>query len=245
MTDFSVLEQELSLHGMELSGRQKEQFSTFYEAMVEKNKVMNLTTITEPDAVMLRHFCDSLTVLRAVELKDKVSLIDVGTGAGFPGIPLKICFPELKVTLIDSLQKRLRFLEEVRDALGLKDLELVHGRAEELGRRQDLREQFDVCASRAVSQLNVLAEYCLPFVKTGGVFVSYKSADCEEEVRAAGKAVAILGGEIRETLRFSLPGSDIGRALVIIEKKKPIGKKYPRKAGTPAKEPLGLSDPNL
>ena len=238
MADFSVLEQELSLHGIELDEGKKEQFLAFYEAMIEKNKVMNLTTITDLDQVMLRHFCDSLSILRCVNLLEKESLIDIGTGAGFPGIPIKICFPHLKVTLVDSLQKRIAFLEEVREKLGLKELALVHGRAEDLGHQTELRERFDVCASRAVSQLSVLSEYCLPFVKTGGVFVSYKSADCEQEVEEAGRALQILGGRIRNVERFVLPGSDLGRALVVIDKKKPIPARYPRMAGTPKKKPL-------
>ena len=238
MADYTVLEQELSSYGMTLTEKQKEQFTTFYQAMVEKNKVMNLTAITEWEEVLLKHFCDSATLLRCIELGKEQSLIDVGTGAGFPGIPLKILFPEVEMTLMDSLQKRIHFLEEVRDLLGLEKLQLLHGRAEEAGRQKDLREHFDVCVSRAVSQLSVLAEYSLPFVKVGGVFVSYKSADCEEEVEAAKKAIHILGGEIKEVKRFTLPGSDMGRALVVIRKVSHTSGKYPRKAGTPAKMPL-------
>ena len=238
MADYTVLEQELSSYGIMLSEKQKEQFTSFYQAMVEKNKVMNLTAITEWDEVLLKHFCDSVTLLRCAQLEKGQSLIDVGTGAGFPGIPLKILFPEVDMTLMDSLQKRIHFLEEVRDLLKLEKLALLHGRAEEAGRQKELREHFDVCVSRAVSQLSVLTEYCLPFVKVGGVFVSYKSADCEEEVKAAKKAIHILGGELEEVKRFTLPGSDMGRALVVIRKVAHTSGKYPRKAGTPAKMPL-------
>lgn len=242
MKDFSLLEGELAGQGMTLTEGQKQSFVSFYEAMVEKNKVMNLTAITEWDEVLLKHFCDSLTLLRCVDLKGEKSLMDVGTGAGFPGIPLKILFPEAEMTLMDSLQKRILFLEEIKALLGLENLRLLHGRAEEAGRQKELREHFDVCVSRAVSQLSVLSEYCLPFVKVGGVFVSYKSADCEEEVQAAKKAIHLLGGKVEEVKRFTLPGSDMGRALVVIRKVSATPGKYPRKAGTPAKMPLGTEE---
>ena len=238
MNDFSLLEDVLASFSFDLSQKQKEQFQLFFEAMVEKNKVMNLTTITDWNDVLVKHFIDSVMVMRQVNLEKTRALIDLGTGAGFPGIPLKILFPEVSMTLVDSLQKRIHFLEEVKETLGFKDLILVHGRAEELGQREDLREQFDVCVSRAVSQLVVLSEFCLPFVKVGGFFVSYKSADCEAEVNAAKNAMKILGGKLRKIDQFILPNSDFGRSLVVVEKVASTRNKYPRKPGVPTKSPL-------
>ena len=166
-------------------------------------------------------------------------MIDVGTGAGFPGIPLKITFPHLKVTLLDSLNKRVRFLEEVCERLDLENVTCVHARAEDGGRNKDYREKFDLCVSRAVANLSSLSEYCMPFVKVGGYFVPYKSGDIEEELAQAKKAVAILGGEIENVTGFELPGGEGSRSLIKIKKMKPISAKYPRKAGLPGKEPLG------
>lgn len=222
----------------ELTKSQKEQFNKFYDILIDWNKVMNLTAITEYEEVLKKHFLDSLSITKVINLKEIQSVIDVGTGAGFPGIPLKITFPHLKVTLLDSLNKRVRFLDEVICDLGLENVDTIHGRAEDIGKKEKYREQYDLCVSRAVANLATLSEYCLPYVKIGGVFISYKSGNIDEEIRNSRKAVNLLGGVIEETVKFELPGTDIGRSFVIIEKQKSTPKKYPRKAGVPSKEPL-------
>ena len=232
-------------HGLEelnitLTDEQIEQFLQYYEMLVEKNKVMNLTGITEYEEVIQKHFLDSLSLIRVIPdiASQKLTVIDLGTGAGFPGIPLKIAFPELEITLMDSLNKRILFLQEVIDALGLKKVSADHGRAEEMASNATHRQQYDLCVSRAVSNLAVLTEYCLPFVKKGGLFVSYKSADSDAEIQEGKKAISILGGKLTSVDKFQLPDSDLRRALVCIKKVKDTPKKYPRKAGTPAKLPL-------
>ena len=226
--------------GIILSEQQLEQFYRYYELLVEWNKVMNLTGITELEEVVSKHFIDSLALVKAVPLQDgrKVSGIDVGTGAGFPGIPLKIAFPNLKITLLDSLNKRINFLNEVIAALGLTGVETIHGRAEDFAKPGKCREKYDVCVSRAVANLSTLSEYCLPFVKVGGKFISYKSEKITEEMNAAQHAVKILGGKMDGQVEFTLPDSDIYRNLFIITKEKSTPAKYPRKAGLPSKEPL-------
>ena len=223
-----------------LNQEQEEKFILYYELLVQWNEVMNLTAITEFNEVLKKHFIDSLSLIRAVpELEEKkLSLIDVGTGAGFPGIPLKIAYPGLKVTLLDSLNKRIKFLNEVIDKLGLEDIEAVHGRAEDYAKPSLFREKYDICVSRAVANLSTLSEYCLPFVRVGGQFISYKSEKIEEEAAAAEKAIHILGGDVKDKKDFYLPDSDIYRILYVIEKKSVTPKKYPRKAGLPAKEPI-------
>ena len=236
--DLSVLDQGCQEMGIVLDGEQRQQFVDFYEYLVEKNKVMNLTGITEFQEVLVKHFLDSLACVKAVDIKKVKRMMDVGTGAGFPGVPLKIAFPHLEACLLDSLKKRVNFLEETFDLLKLTDITAVHGRAEEYAKTKAYRASFDLCVSRAVSHLATLSESCLPYVKVGGSFISYKSGTVQEEAEQAEKAVKILGGKIRDVVYFSLPDSEIQRSLVVIEKVKSTPGKYPRKAGTPLKEPL-------
>lgn len=236
---------DLGEYHITLSSGQLDQFVRYYEMLVEKNKVMNLTAITEREEVFKKHFIDSLSLVNVCNMKDVDSLIDVGTGAGFPGIPLKIAFPHLKLTLLDSLQKRVLFLQEVTEALALSDVDAVHGRAEDFAKPGQLRECFDLCVSRAVANLSTLSEYCLPYVKVGGRFISYKSErvsveseENETEITLAGHAITVLGGRIKEQKDFMLPSSDIYRNLIVIEKCCLTPKQYPRKAGTASKKPL-------
>ena len=236
--DLKVLEQGCEELGIALNDTQKQQFIAFYEYLEEKNKVMNLTGITEFDEFIDKHYIDSLSIVNAVDMHQVQSAIDVGTGAGFPGIPLKIAFPHLKITLLDSLNKRINFLNEVVETLGLENVETCHGRAEDFGHRKEYREQYDLCTSSAVANLSTLSEYCVPFVKIGGQFVSYKSGNVDNELRESEKAIRILGGEIGKVCSFVLPETDFARTLGPIKKIKSTGKKYPRKAGTPSKEPL-------
>lgn len=231
-------EKDLKSLGVTLTERQTEQFLEYYELLLEWNQKMNLTAITEYDDVMKKHFVDSLSLIKAYDVSRKISVIDVGTGAGFPGLALKIAYPDLRVTLLDSLNKRIRFLDEVIETLGLSGVKTIHGRAEDFAKPGKLREQFDLCVSRAVANLSSLSEYCLPFVKQGGLFISYKSEKTSEEVTAAARAVSLLGGALKTQVEFTLPDSDIYRNFVVIEKKKTTPKMYPRKAGLPAKEPL-------
>lgn len=227
---------DLKAIGIELSDEQLEQFLTYYEMLIEKNKVMNLTAITDFDEVLEKHFEDSLSLIQAVDLEKSQAVIDLGTGAGFPGIPLKIAFPNLQITLADSLNKRILFLDDVIRELGLVGIDTVHGRAEDLAKNSDYREKFDLCVSRAVANLSTLSEYCLPFIKIGGKFISYKAGECDEEVAASKSSIFLLGGKISDIKKFELGES--GRAFVIIDKVSGTPKKYPRKAGTPSKDPL-------
>ena len=246
--DLTSFEKGLEQLSITLSGEQKQQFLTYYEYLVEKNKVMNLTAITEYEEVITKHFLDSLAVVKTSCFKpEKLAgkrLIDIGTGAGFPGIPLKIAFPKLEILLLDSLNKRINFLNEVTEMLGLTKINTVHGRAEDYAKQKEYRESFDFCVSRAVANLSTLSEYCIPFVKQGGCFISYKSGSVDQELIQAEKAVKILGGQREEVVRFSLADTDMDRSFVVIRKAKPTPKKYPRKAGLPSKEPLGAVIPS-
>lgn len=235
------MKRELGALGIALDERQLEQFYRYYKRLIETNKVMNLTAITEEHEVVTKHFVDSLSLVYVISGWNEgkaYSVIDVGTGAGFPGIPLKIAFPEVKVTLLDSLNKRVNFLREVCVELGLSGVEAVHGRAEDFGRAEEYREKFDYGVSRAVANLAVLCEYCLPFVRVGGRFIAYKSGEVEEEIKGAEHAIDVLGGKVEKVFSFELPGTEMKRSFVVIRKERRTAKKYPRKAGVPGKEPL-------
>lgn len=233
-----LLEIKLKELNIQINEIQKKQFDTFYSMLVEWNKVMNLTGITEYEEVIEKHFVDSLSIVNIFDLSEVNTLIDVGTGAGFPGIPLKIAFPHLKITLLDSLNKRINFLDSVIDELKLDGIYTIHGRAEDFAKKDDYRERYDLCVSRAVANLSTLSEYCLPYIRIGGMFISYKSGDVDDEVLESKKAISILGGKLDNVVKFQLPGTDINRSFIKIEKIKNTGKKYPRKAGLPSKEPL-------
>lgn len=235
---YNLLEKKMRGIHIELDDRQIQQFHRFYELLVEWNKVMNLTSITEYEEIVDKHFVDSLSVAENFNLDNVNKIIDVGTGAGFPGIPLKIAFPDIEMVLLDSLNKRIRFLNHVIEELGLKDIHTIHGRAEDYARQKEYREQFDLCVSRAVANLATLSEYCVPYVKRGGMFISYKSGNIDEEILESEKAVQVLGGRIEDVIKFQLPETDIGRSFVKIIKIKNTSGKYPRKSGTPAKEPI-------
>lgn len=235
--DYSYLIKTLSSWKFELSEKQIEQLDKYYELLIEKNKVMNLTAITEFDEVIVKHFADSLSICTVMP-DDIHTICDLGTGAGFPGIPMAIAYPNIQFTLIDSLNKRIKFLQEVVDCIGLNNVTLVHARAEEAGRNKIYREQFDLVVSRAVANIATLSEYCLPLVKIGGYFISFKSGDINNEIELSGKSINKLGGQLEKPILFSLPDTDISRSFLIINKEKNTPKVYPRKAGTPSKEPL-------
>ncbi len=238
--DMTSLQEGFDQYSVKLDEKQISQFLKYYELLVEWNSFMNLTGITEYEDVVRKHFTDSISLTGYLDLSDMNTLIDVGTGAGFPGIPLKIVFPHLQVTLLDSLHKRIRFLDEVIQELELSGIRTIHGRAEDFARpgSDSLRESYDVCVSRAVANLPTLCEYCVPFIRIGGVFAAYKSEKSSEELLCARKAVKVLGGEVKEKVDFILPGSDLHRTIILISKNQKTPKAYPRKAGLPAKEPL-------
>jgi len=221
---------------VDINEEQANKFYKYMELLLEWNEKMNLTAITEPDEVILKHFIDSITVEKYINKEAKI--IDVGTGAGFPGIPLSIIRNDLNITLMDSLNKRIRFLDEVIEKNNLINVDTVHSRAEELARNTDYREKFDVATSRAVASLNVLLEYMVPFIKVGGYCICMKGSNVDEELDNAKKALDVLNCKVEKVERFNLPGSDYGRNIIIIKKIGKTSKKYPRKPGTPAKEPL-------
>lgn len=234
---------ELLVKGMgqlniNLSDMQINKFNDYYELLIERNKVMNLTAITDYEEVLRKHFIDSLTCVKVVELNQLDSVIDIGTGAGFPGLPLKIVFPHLSVTLVDSLAKRINFLNETIDCLDLNKIKAIHGRAEELAKIPEHREAYDLCVSRAVANYTTLLEYCLPFVRLDGVFIAYKSLNIDEEIKESSKALHVIGGKIDAVNKFKLPDTDIGRTLIAVKKYKSTPKKFPRRAGLPNKDPI-------
>jgi len=223
--------------GIDLSSHQKQQFIDYYELLIEWNKVINLTAITEFGEVVNKHFIDSLSIVKVITLSNE-KILDLGTGAGFPGIPLKIVFPEIDIVLLDSLKKRLSFLDEVIVKLNLKGIQTLHGRAEDFGKNIKYREQFDICVSRAVAKLSALSEYCIPYIKIGGCFISYKSGKVEEELALSEKALQILGAQLEKVDEFNLPYTDIERTLVVIRKTAITPSKYPRSAAKLARETL-------
>lgn len=248
--NFDFLINSLDEFGITLTDKQIGQFENYYDLLVEWNSFMNLTAVTDFDEVIVKHFLDSISLVKALDMENtNIRVIDIGTGAGFPGIPLKIVFPSLSIVLLDSLEKRIRFLKEVIDKLAIANIFAVHGRAEDFAKLTGYRENFDICVSRAVANLSTLSEYCIPFVKIGGSFVSYKSENLTKisvelkngkvsEMEAAKKAIFLLGGEVRNQVEFYLPNTDIYRNLVVIDKIRKTPKKFPRKAGLPSKEPL-------
>ena len=236
--DLTYFEKELAGYGLVLTDVQKNRFIRYYELLTEWNRKINLTAITEFDDVIRKHFLDSLYYCRVPELPETGKMIDVGTGAGFPGIPLAIVFPDIQVTLLDSLQKRVSFLETCKTELELDNIVPIHARAEDAARDPSFREKFDCVVSRAVAAMPVLCEYCIPFVKTGGVFVSYKSLKGEQEAKEAEKAIHVLGGETEKICFMTLADTEEERSLIIIRKKDQTPGRYPRKSGTPAKKPI-------
>ncbi len=244
-TKYARMLKDFSEFGIELTDKQLQQFNTYYEILIKWNEVMNLTAITDFDDVCKLHFVDSISSCKYFDFTfSDYKLIDIGTGAGFPGIPLKIVFPNLQVTLLDSLNKRLNFLNEVIDTLGLNDdgsITTLHGRAEDYCKstaEDSLRESFDIAVSRAVANMSTLSEYCLPYVKVGGKFIAYKSEKAQDELKAAKGAIHLLGGKLSSSEEFLLPDSDVSRTICIVDKKENTSKKYPRKAGVPSKQPL-------
>ncbi|MFP3155613.1 16S rRNA (guanine(527)-N(7))-methyltransferase RsmG [Lachnospiraceae bacterium ZAX-1] len=236
--DLTKLENGLNEIKIKLSDNQINKLLKYYDLLIEQNKVMNLTTITEFEEVVEKHFLDSLSIFKVVDLNNPFSIIDIGTGAGFPGIPLKIAFPNLTILLADSVNKKIKFLDHVIMELNLDNIDTIHARAEEMAKKKEFREKFDICVSRAVANLSSLSEYCLPFVKYGGMFISYKSGEIEEELSQAKSAVFLLGGKLKVVEKFKLAGTEISRSLVIINKDKKTPREYPRKAGIPLKNPI-------
>lgn len=246
----SFIEDSFDKIGIQLNELQVNQFYNYYLLLIEKNKVMNLTTITEFEDVVIKHFIDSLLICNVKCFKDllrenaagkEIHIIDIGTGAGFPGIPIKIVYPDIKIILLDSLNKRINFLNEVIEILDLKNIDCIHGRAEDYGCNNRYREKFDICVSRAVANLSTLCEYCVPFIKVNGKFISYKASEIEGEVKQAENAIKLLGCKVDDVMGMSLSdekNNKYERSFVIINKEKVLNKKYPRKSGIPSRKPL-------
>lgn len=224
--------------GIPLSDKQRGQFARYYQTLVEWNEKINLTALTAEEDVYLKHFYDSITAAFYYDFSRDLHICDVGAGAGFPSIPLKICFPNLKVTIVDSLKKRIGFLNELATKLELTDVHFYHDRAESFGKNANFRESFDVVTARAVARMSVLSELCLPLVKKNGMFIAMKGAQGKEELAHAAKAIDLLGGKVDQTVTFTLPQEDSERSIILIDKKRKTPKKYPRKAGTPNKLPI-------
>lgn len=235
MKDF--LKRMAQLSDISLNDKMVSQFSVFYEMLIQTNKFLNLTAITEMEDVVLKHFIDSMSISHYYDFDNK-SIIDVGTGAGFPGIPLAILYPETEFVLLDSLKKRLRFIDDVLDKCGIDNVTLIHGRAEDFGRDEEYREKFDYCVSRAVASLPVLLELCTPFVKVGGKFISYKSEQLSEELSQSERALSEMNCDLEDELVYSIPNTELYRVFAVFEKKKKLSRKYPRQAGKPKKSPL-------
>ena len=227
--------------GIDLSDKQVEQFMRYKILLQEWNEKMNLTAITEDQEIMTKHFLDCMTINKAIAMNTQKTVIDIGTGAGFPGLVIKIAFPHLEVTLVDALKKRLNFLEAVISELALTDIKCVHSRAEDLGKNKAYREGYDICASRAVANLAVLSEYTLPFVKINGYLIALKGQKLDEELEQGKKAIEILGGKLEEVIYTGVPFTDLDHKIAKIKKVKPTATKYPRKAGEPTKSPLGIA----
>ncbi|MBO8172170.1 MAG: 16S rRNA (guanine(527)-N(7))-methyltransferase RsmG [Bacillaceae bacterium] len=236
--DVKTFRQHVSDLGISLTETQLKQFDTYYRLLIQWNQKMNLTAITDQNEVYEKHFFDSLTPAQFVDFQQIETVIDVGSGAGFPGIPLKICFPHLHISFLDSLKKRLQFLETVTDQLGLEDVHFIHGRAEDMGQNPRHREQYDVSVARAVAKLSVLSEYCLPFVKVGGSFLAMKGAQVTVELSEAKNAIQLLGGKTKQVHSFNLPIEKSERHVIVVEKRERTPSKYPRKAGVPSKRPI-------
>lgn len=224
--------------GIQLSPHQMEQFSIYFHTLVEWNEKMNLTAITNEDDVYLKHFVDSISAAYFFDFSQSLKILDVGAGAGFPSIPLKICFPQLEINIVDSLNKRIGFLQHLADVLAIDKVHFYHDRAETFGQNKIHREQYDVVMARAVARMPVLAELCLPLVKVGGHFIAMKGSESSEEIKEGKKAISLLGGELEKDEAFLLPIENSTRHIVIVKKTKPTSKKYPRKPGTPNKQPI-------
>lgn len=235
-----IFAEELTNYGFKLSSKQKEQFATYYNKLIEFNKKVNLTRITDKNEVYLKHFFDSITPLLEFSdlFKGEKSLCDVGAGAGFPSLPIKILCPDLSITIVDSLGKRLKFLDELVSDLSLDKVTLVHSRAEDAGQNKNLREKFDLVTGRAVARMSVLSEYCLPLAKVDGYLVALKGPKAQDELAEAKNAIEVLGGSVKEVKELTLPDTDDERTLIVVKKVKATPKKYPRQAGTPNRKPL-------
>lgn len=235
-----IFAEELANYGFKLSSKQKEQFATYYNKLIEFNKKVNLTRITDKNEVYLKHFFDSITPLLEFSdlFKGEKSLCDVGAGAGFPSLPIKILCPDLSITIVDSLGKRLKFLDELVSDLSLDKVTLVHSRAEDVGQNKNLREKFDLVTGRAVARMSVLSEYCLPLAKVDGYLVALKGPKAQDELADAKNAIEVLGGSVKEVKELMLPDTDDERTLIVVKKVKATPKKYPRQAGTPSRKPL-------